>query len=296
MIKTKVIFMVTLCLFYNVTTKTIFAQTYDKTSKAEVNDFQKSLKVKQIILGGKPSDVKQLLEAGYDVNGNYACTSMLNKAIQSLIANEDDMSTPDDSIEKIKIIIEAGADVNLEVCRMTPLAVATSLPAQIKEVAARYSKTIDSQMDSSPDMCNVNGISKPCKQTTSEEREQMKKEVFKIFAEEQKKLEPYFAKIVDILVESGADINKKSNGVTPLHFASNIPQGGSTKLLEHLLKKGANPNIQDFQGSTPLFVANFANNKEVIDILIRAGADTTIRNNEGLLYHEFKTGESYSHY
>ncbi len=64
-------------------------------------------------------------------------------------------------------------------------------------------------------------------------------------------------------------------------------------LLKYFLEKGADVNIRDFQGNTPLFVANFAANKEVTDLLLKFGADPTIRNNKGILYKDFKTGELY---
>lgn len=64
--------------------------------------------------------------------------------------------------------------------------------------------------------------------------------------------------------------------------------------LKYFLEKGANPNIRDFQGNTPLFVANFASNREAIDLLLKFGADPNIRNNAGILYKDFKTGELYT--
>lgn len=99
--------------------------------------------------------------------------------------------------------------------------------------------------------------------------------------------------IADILLQHGADINKKSNGVAQLHFAAQVPQNEKPILLKYFLEKGADVNIRDFQGNTPLFVANFAANKEVTDLLLKFGADPTIRNNKGILYKDFKTGELY---
>ena len=62
-----------------------------------------------------------------------------------------------------------------------------------------------------------------------------------------KKIEPYYIKIADILLQHGADINKKSNEVAPLHFAAQVPQNEKPILLKYFLEKGANPNIRDFK-------------------------------------------------
>ena len=168
-------------------------------------------------------------------------------------------------------------------------------PYFARKMEKTYIDTIMSNIDYSLDMCHVNGVPKICKDTTPSEREQMKVEIHKIFQEEIMKIEPYYIKIAEILLEHGADINKKSNGIAPLHFAANVPNNEKPILLKYLLEKGADVNIRDFQGSTPLFVANFADNKEVIDLLIKFGADTAIRNDKGILYKDFKTGELYDY-
>ncbi len=255
-------------------------------------DIPNDTEIKMILLNGTSDDLKKLLEKKIDVNKDYSCSSLLNKAIQSLIANDNPSITPDDVIEKINLLINAGADVNLPGCEvLTPLAAVASLPQQIKEMEKMYVTVIEGKIDSSSDICHVRGVPKPCKETSYQERQEMIKEIHEIFEEETKKIEPYFVKIAKILVHHGADINKKSNGVPPLHFAAQVPQGENPVILKYLLEEGANPNATDFQGSTPLFVANFTNNKEVIDLLIKAGADTTIKNRDGKLYNEFKTGD-----
>lgn len=143
--------------------------------------------------------------------------------------------------------------------------------------------------------CTVGGIDKPCKDISNKEKAQMRDEFHKAFSGEMKKNEPYILEILTLLLDNGADINKPSHGISPLIFAANTPEEGGVTILKYLLEKGANPNVQDFQGSTPLFVANFADNKETIKLLIDSGADTTIRNNSGKLYYEFKTGEYFKY-
>lgn len=292
MIKMKKIFLaiVFLCVLVNFSITDSLAKN-EISSQNPISNIKRDAQIKQIILNGTSDEVKQLISNDFDINKNYGCSSVINKAIQSLFWSKNEKSTPEEAIEKINIVIDAGADINLEICNMTPLAMAVTLPQQIKEEGMKYEKVIDNNIDSSPDICSVNGVSKPCKETTAADRMKMKAEIRKIFAEEQEKLEPYIIRIVDILVNKGANINEKSHGVAPLHFAANIQVKESYQVLKHLLEKGANPNVTDMQGNTPLFVANFADNKSVIDMLVSFGADTTIKNNKGLLYNQFKTGE-----
>lgn len=172
----------------------------ETSNEGPISNIKEHTQIKLIMLNGTPTDVKQLISDSFDVNKDYGCSSILNKAIQSLIWNENDKSSPEEAIEKINIVIDAGANVNLEVCNMTPLAMTVTLPQQIKNAGMKYEKVIDKNIDSSPDMCSVNGVSKLCKETTALDRIQMKAEIRKIFAEEQEKLEPYIIKIVDILL------------------------------------------------------------------------------------------------
>ena len=261
-------------------------QFYETISNGEVQN---------ILLNGTPEDLKNLLDKKINVNIDYGCSTLLNKAIQSLIANQNPAATPEDALEKVKMLIDAGADVNLATCGLTPLATLTGIPDFARKMEKTYIETIMSNIDYSSDMCHVNGVLKICKDTTPSEREQMKIEIHKVFQDEIKKIEPYYIKIAEILLQHGADINKKSNGIAPLHFAADVPNNEKPILLKYLLEKGADVNIRDFQGSTPLFVANFADNKEVIDLLIKFGADVTIRNDKGILYKDFKTGELYNY-
>lgn len=272
----------------------VHAQNEVSVQKQNLYNSISDEEIKNILLNGSSKQLKELLDKKIDVNIDYGCSTLLNTAIRSLIANQNPAATPEDTLEKMKMLIDAGADVNLATCGLTPLATLTGIPHFAREMEKTYIETIMSNIDYSSDMCHVNGVAKICKDTTPSEREQMKAEIHQIFQEEIKKIEPYYTKIADILLQHGADINKKSNGVAPLHFAAQVPQNEKPILLKYFLEKGADVNIRDFQGSTPLFVANFAANKEVTDLLLKFGADPTIRNNKGILYKDFKTGELYT--
>lgn len=112
------------------------------------------------------------------------------------------------------------------------------------------------------------------------------------------------------LLDAGADINAKINSLTPLIWASS---NGHTEILKLLLARGADPNIQDSHGSTALMNAacniysdtvrvlltekkvdlnrqdkngqtaliwaSFYGRTNIMEILIRAGADPDIREN-----------------
>lgn len=281
----------TLCLSGGIYISNTWAQQELATSA--ISSPQDNLKIKRILLSGTPEDVTQLVAKGINVNDDYGCSSMLNKAIQSLIRNEDPNGTPEDTIEKVKILIKAGADVNKEICKITPLAMAVTLPEQGRRIEKKFMKVLNANINPPTGICTVSGIDKPCKDTNREEKAQMREELHKGFSGELKKNESYILEIITLLLDNGADINKPSYGISPLIFAANTPEEGGVTILKFLLEKGANPNVKDFQGSTPLFVANFADNKEAIKLLIDSGADITIRNNSGKLYYEFKTGEYY---
>ena len=63
--------------------------------------------------------------------------------------------------------------------------------------------------------------------------------------------------VLDLLINSGADVNSVTTeeytdffaGSTPLHFAA---QGKALIALKRLLEAGADPNIADSAGQTPL--------------------------------------------
>lgn len=58
---------------------------------------------------------------------------------------------------------------------------------------------------------------------------------------------------VELLLKEGADINVRNYcGRTPLHLAA---FNGHVSTAEHLIRKGANINAKEYLGLTPLFMA-----------------------------------------
>jgi len=75
-------------------------------------------------------------------------------------------------------------------------------------------------------------------------------------------------------------------GDTALHAAA---QNGRNEIVKYLLAKGANPNVRNKVGSTPLhkLVASKYEQKSILKQLLKANADPTIRNGAGKLPEEF---------
>jgi ankyrin repeat protein len=79
------------------------------------------------------------------------------------------------------------------------------------------------------------------------------------------------------------DVNKANrNGVTPLHFASSLSDKNchADKIMEFLIKKGANLNAQTVDGYTPLQITAYNGYYRLSKILIENGADINIKNND----------------
>eukprot|EP00124_Ichthyophonus_hoferi_P004543 Ihof_evm1s514 gene=Ihof_evmTU1s514 len=85
------------------------------------------------------------------------------------------------------------------------------------------------------------------------------------------------AVILVMFIESGKHgINDKDDlGYTPIHAAVSW---GHLDLLDYLLANGADPNIGDIDGDTPLHVCE---RPDIAKIIVKAGAIPDKPNNEG---------------
>lgn len=88
-----------------------------------------------------------------------------------------------------------------------------------------------------------------------------------------------YTEIVKLLVENGADVNKKSdNGLTALMHAS---IGGYLEIVELLIKNGADINAKDILGETALMASSKKGYGNIMDMLIKNGADVNAKDDLG---------------
>lgn len=82
--------------------------------------------------------------------------------------------------------------------------------------------------------------------------------------------------IAELLINSGANVNIANNkGTTPLHNAQ------TPEITELLLNAGAEVDAQDIEGWTPLYTAVYLEQKAKVQLLIDDGANVNIINLNG---------------
>lgn len=98
---------------------------------------------------------------------------------------------------------------------------------------------------------------------------------------------------VRFLLQRGADANiRNRRGVTPLQLATSL---GFTDGVEALIKGGASVDIADQTGETPLIAAVHLRNVPLVRLLLEKGADPDRNDNSGRSardYMELQSGNS----
>lgn len=98
---------------------------------------------------------------------------------------------------------------------------------------------------------------------------------------------------VRFLLQRGANPNIRNNaGSTPLQLATTLNQ---VEVVEALIKNGAQVNVADQTGETPLMAAVHQRNVEIVRRLLAEGADPDRNDNSGRSarnYMELMTGNS----
>lgn len=85
--------------------------------------------------------------------------------------------------------------------------------------------------------------------------------------------------LINALFEAGADVNIRDNdGWTPLTWAS---WSGMPKTADLFIAHGANVSAADRQGQTPLMIAALRGNEKMVRLLLAKGADKNIVSKTG---------------
>ena len=87
--------------------------------------------------------------------------------------------------------------------------------------------------------------------------------------------------VAEYLVKAGAPVNSPSrNGLAAAPIQS-AAAAGHARIVDMLLKHGADPNVREQGGYTPLHAAAQNGDKDMIRTLLYGGADLDIRSNDG---------------
>ena len=87
--------------------------------------------------------------------------------------------------------------------------------------------------------------------------------------------------VSEYLVRAGASINSRSLNQLKAAAIQSATAGGYRKIVKMLLDYGADPNIREQGGFTPLHAAAQNGDDEMIRILLYGGADLTISSHNG---------------
>lgn len=83
------------------------------------------------------------------------------------------------------------------------------------------------------------------------------------------------------LIGKGVDVNaaEEVDGWAPLHYAANGDSTRHHEVAEVLLEAGADVDIKNGEGETPLHLAAARGNEQMVDVLLKHGASVTLEDN-----------------
>lgn len=177
--------------------------------------------------------IKKIIDKGVDIDGfdEYGCTSLLS-AVSSFSL---------DSVSKVRILLEAGANPNLgdDDGDETPLM--RAIKDDICFLLINAGAEVNAQRSNGQTALMIassmwGGLTK-----------------------------------INILIKAGANVNAQDEeGKTALMYAVETP--GNLDQVKLLMKSGADINLRDNTGNTALFLAKERGDTEVTQLLIEAGA------------------------
>ncbi|XP_065192896.1 myotrophin-like [Sycon ciliatum] len=85
-------------------------------------------------------------------------------------------------------------------------------------------------------------------------------------------------------LSASADVNAVlKNGRMALHYAADF---GQAEVIEYLLSIGANVDLADSYGITPLLAAIYEGHLECVQLLVKKGANKSLKSPDGRSYAE----------
>ena len=205
--------------------------------------------VQKILDSGDTAALQKLIDAGLDVNSRDADGNTILFY----------MLTHYSSLDMAKTLINAGADVNLPAANgLTPLLVATALASELQ--LSQQPVTAENNLNAEIQQANFN--------------------------EQQKFLLKRSQELLQLLIANGADVNQETPRGTPLMSAATSDL--NAPLVKTLIKADANVNQQDRFGRTALFYAAAFGCDTISTMLLKAGADIRIKDNDGHGYMELE--------
>lgn len=204
---------------------------------------------------------RSVLEKLIKAKANVNATCMEGKnALMFISAQADEKNIPSLQIEKAKLLIESGADINhQDNAGNTALMYALANHADISYIQIL--------LDNGADINLTNNLGETALWTAV--RQNLPSSTLKM------------------LIEYGADVNKKDRrGETPLWYL--LRTQGDDVLIRTLLRGGANTDIPNAAGDIPLwYVLNKGGSDMIVENIILAQKDLNIKNEHGdtpLLY------------
>jgi ankyrin repeat protein len=205
-----------------------------------------SISVKDLIKQGKIDCLKVILDYGIDVSGVALTRPFL------------ELEEPKEiHVQILQMLIRHGAKVShseYDPCRVPPILMLLRDKINDKHIAI-IKLLIKAGM--SPD-------------ETDEEHYPGRTALFEIIIKDQKHLDEYKLKLLNLLMDMGADVKTQDiSGTTPLHLAA---LNNHKEIAEQLIRKGAEIDARNEDGKTPLYYS-INHSLEIAELLISHGAN-----------------------